>query len=255
MSLYKISCLDKPYRLYNCSTEAKLTPHCNAPAPPPLVLAALFHSPPLPPPPPQPRNLQPGIMRPLSLPLPLLLLIFLSNLTEGAFTAMSTNWKGVPEGQTEYGENEGAAVDTYSGDTLTTIETDTSNLPFTVDATHAVKAFDYLGPDLSHAHGYLPYNSTLHSAPLQLLSLSPTMCKELLSGIITSQTFYNATVLVIESGILAICHFSPLYENPTSLYWALVDAGCSAIILVTNNNVPGDMSKLGAASYEDSSRR
>ena len=196
-------------------------------------------------------------MRPLSplLPLPLLLLIFLSNLTEGAFTATSTNWKGVPEGQTEYGENEGAAVDTYSGDTLTTIETDTSNLPFTVDATHAVKAFDYLGPDLNPVHGYLPYNSTLHSAPLQLLSLSPTMCKELLSGTITSQTFYNATVLVIESGILAICHFSPMYENPTSLYWALVDAGCSAIILVTNNNVPGDMSKLGAASYEDSSRR
>ena len=115
---------------------------------------------------------------------------------------------------------------------------------------HAVKAVDYLGPALNAAQA--PYNSTLNSAPLQLLSLDKTLCSEILSGTITSRTFFNSTVLVDAESLLSVCHFSWLYENPTDLYKALADAGCSAIIIVTINNVPGEASKLGSASFYDS---
>ena len=78
------------------------------------------------------------------------------------------------------------------------------------------------------------------------------MCGELLSGtIITSRPFVNSTVLIIEEDLLAICLFSNFYENPTDLYMALADAGCSAIILVTNNNVPGTASHQGSTTYYD----
>ena len=129
---------------------------------------------------------------------------------------------------------------------------ETSQLPFAVKA-HAVKAVDYLSSKLNAVSG--PYNSTLREAPIQLLSLDKTLCSEILSGTITSRTFINATVLVFDEDLLAICHFSWMYENPASVYWALSDAGCSAIILATRNNVPGLASHLGSASYSDSRSR
>ena len=50
---------------------------------------------------------------------------------------------------------------------------------------------------------------------------------------------------------MSVCHFSCLYENPALVYCALADAGCSAIILVTNNYVPGAASHIGSTSYSD----
>ena len=151
---------------------------------------------------------------------PLLVLSILFHISTAAFTATSSNWPP-PDSK--------------------------------VTDAHAVKAFVYIGPYLNAAHA--PYNSTLNEAPLQLLSLDKTMCGELLSGTFASRTFFNSTVLVIEEDLLAICHFSHFYENPASIYCALADAGCSAIIIATTNNVPGTASHLGSTSYSDSRSR
>ena len=84
-----------------------------------------------------------------------------------------------------------------------------------VTEAHAVKAFDYLGPEVNTAHGSPPYNSTLNEAPLQLLSVDKDICRELLSGTIAS--FINATVLIDTESLVSVCHFNFMYENPTSL--------------------------------------
>jgi len=177
------------------------------------------------------------------------MLLVLFSLCSGAFTATSRNWTSNWTAEEGEGEEEGIAVDTYiqTGDTLTTLESDSSQLPFSVTA-HSVKAFDYLGPVLNTASSYPLYNSTLHSAPLQILSLDKALCGELLSGTITSRTFINATVLIYTESLETVCHFSWFYKNPAAVYWSLADAGCSAIIIVTENNVPGAGSHLGSAS-------
>ena len=91
-----------------------------------------------------------------------------------------------------------------------------------------------------------PYNSTLHNAPLQILSLDPTLCEELLASAVTSRTFPNTTLLVSFRELQSACYFSSYYENPTSLYLALSNAGASAIILIDTFDVPGMLSNLAS---------
>ena len=113
--------------------------------------------------------------------------------------------------------------------------------PSLVDGAHIVKAFHSLGPNL-YKEDQNMYNSTTHQAPLEILQLDAAMCSQILAGVITSRTFYNTTVLVVQDSLTSVCAFSYFFSDPTFLYLALADAGATAIVAVTSYHVPGILS-------------